>query len=183
MALENVNRKKSVEEFEQMLEGDLLEHRWQEWFQQNSWVLGTEFVRVIDEREIDTANISDFLMQAYDGFLDIVEIKRPEGNLRFWMDLLDHGNNVPSSDLVKAITQASRYIYEVEREANSVKFQERVGNIKTVKPRCILIFGRSFDWDEKQSEAYRILNSSYHNLSILTYDHVLERAKRIVGMD
>jgi hypothetical protein len=44
-------------------------------FQKNDWVLGTEFVKILDERKIDTANISDFLMQAYDGFIDIVEIK------------------------------------------------------------------------------------------------------------
>jgi hypothetical protein len=90
---------------------------------------------------------------------------------------------VPSSDLTKAITQATKYIYEVEREANSVKFLERVGNVKTIKPRCILIFGRSNDWDDKQKEACRILNSSYHNLTIMTYDHVLRRAKRILGID
>lgn len=28
----------------------------------------------------------------------------------------------------------------------------------------------------------RILNSSYHNLTIMTYDHVLDRAKRILGV-
>ncbi|MCX6561800.1 MAG: DUF4263 domain-containing protein [Candidatus Aminicenantes bacterium] len=183
LALENINRKNAVEEFEHMLDIDIVEHRWQKWFEQNDWVLGTEFVRILDERDIDIDNISDFLMQAYDGFLDIVEIKRPEGALKFWMDSQDHGNYIPSSDLVKAITQASRYIYEVEREANSIKFLERVGSVKTVKPRCILIFGRSFDWDEKKCEAYRILNSSYHNLTILTYDHVLDRAKRIVGIE
>jgi hypothetical protein len=98
------------------------------------------------------------------------------------MDTLDHDNYVPSSDLIKAVTQASKYIYEVEREANSVKFLERVDFVKTIKPRCVLIFGRSFDWDEKQNEAYRILNASYYNLTILTYDHVLQRAKRIVGL-
>jgi hypothetical protein len=182
VALQSINRSKAVEEFEQMLDDDLGEHRWQDWFQNNDWVLGSEFVRMLDEREIDTAHISDFLMQAYDGFLDIVEIKRPEGALKFWMDTLDHDNYVPSSDLIKAVTQASKYIYEVEREANSVKFLERVDFVKTIKPRCVLIFGRSFDWDEKQNEAYRILNASYYNLTILTYDHVLQRAKRIVGL-
>jgi hypothetical protein len=64
-------------------------------------------------------------MEAYDGFLDIIEIKRPEGNLKFWMDKKDHDNLVPSTDLIKAITQASKYIYEVEREANSNKFLEK----------------------------------------------------------
>ncbi len=121
-------------------------------------------------------------MEAYDGFLDIIEIKRPEGNLKFWMDKKDHNNLVPSTDLIKAVTQASRYIYEIEREANSLKFLERVDFIKTIKPRCVLIFGRSNDWTKEHKEAYRILNSEYHNLSILTYDYVLMRAKRILNI-
>ena len=170
----------SIRHFEEMLSADKVEKEWQQWFLENSWVLGSEFVRILDERSIDVQNISDFLMEAYDGFLDIVEIKRPEGELQFWAKSLDHDNYIPSSDLTKAITQASKYIYEVEREANSVKFLERVGHVKTVKPRCILIFGRSEDWNYEQIEAYRILNSSYHNLTVMTYDHVLQRAKRIV---
>jgi len=122
-------------------------------------------------------------MEAYDGFLDIVEIKRPEGELKFWSTKLDHKNYVPSMDLIRAITQASTYINEVEREANSVKFLERVDSVKTVKPRCILIFGRSLDWNTYQNESYRILNSSYHNLTVLTYDHVLARSKRVLGLE
>jgi 23S rRNA pseudoU1915 N3-methylase RlmH len=181
-SLQNQTRIGAIREFEAMLGQNLLEQKWQEWFKKNDWVLGSEFVRILDEREIDTANITDYLMQAYDGFLDIIEIKRPEGDLNFWADTRDHGNCVPASDLTKAITQATKYIYEVEREANSVKFAERVGNIKTIKPRCILIFGRSNGWDNEQREAYRILNASYHNLSIMTYDHVLARAQRILGI-
>lgn len=120
-------------------------------------------------------------MEAYDGFHDVIEIKRPEGGMQFWANSLDHGNYMPATDLIKAVTQASTYIYEVEREANSVKFLDREGGVKTVKPRCVLIFGRSYDWNDKQIEAFRILNSGYHNLAIMTYDHVLERARRIVG--
>jgi hypothetical protein len=181
-SLQNQSRVSAIREFEEMLEHDLLEQKWQEWFMGNDWVLGSEFVRILDERKIDTANISDYLMQAYDGFLDIIEIKRPTGDLKFWADSLDHENYVPSADLTKAITQATKYIYEVEREANSVKFFERVGNVKTIKPRCVLIFGRSNAWTNEQREAFRILNSSYHNLSIMTYDHVLARAQRILGI-
>jgi hypothetical protein len=182
MGLQQSRRIKAVNEFEKMLLQDKVENDWQDWFKKNDWVLGSEFVRLIDERQIDVKNLSDFLMQAYDGFLDIVEIKRPEGDLRFWAASLDHGNYVPSTDLTKAITQASRYIFEVEREANSVKCLERVGQVKTVKPRCVLIFGRSDAWNDEQIQAYRILNASFHNLTLMTYDHVLQRAKRIVGL-
>ena len=180
--LEKRVRVEEIGEFAQMLDGNLTEHDWQKWFTKNQWVLGSDIVEILDERQIDTANITDYLVEAHDGFLDIIEIKRPEGNLRFWMDSLDHENYVPSSDLTKAITQATKYIYEIERESNSVKFNERVG-IKTVKPRCVLIFGRSNDWGDEQKESYRILNSSYHNLSILSYDHVLARAKRILNIE
>ncbi|MCH7330712.1 Shedu immune nuclease family protein [Acinetobacter modestus] len=175
------NRLKAIDEFNQLLEYDETENTWQKWFENNSWVLGSDFVKTIDERAIDTRNISDFLMQSYDGFINIVEIKRPEGNLHFWQSQLDHGNYIPHNDLIKAITQSLIYIHEIEQESNNVKFLERTENIKTIKPRCTLIYGRSKDWNKEQIKAFRILNSSYHNLSIITFDHVLERAKRILG--
>ena len=183
IGLLNAKRLKALDEFQSMLCGNLVESDWQHWFEKNNWVLGSEYVRILDERNIDTKNISDFLMEAYDGFLDIIEIKRPESGMQFWANTLDHGNYVPSTDLIKAITQASSYIYEVEREANSVKFLERVDGVKTIKPRCVLIFGRSDNWSSEQIEAFRILNSGYHNLTIMTYDHVFERAQRIVKHD
>ena len=182
-SIEHQKRCRAVGELERLLEQDLTESPWQAWFKENDWVLGTEFVRVLDEQTIDVGHIADYLMQAYDGFLDLVEIKRPEGGLRFWADKLDHGNYIPHTDLVKAITQATRYVYEVEREANSVKFLERLGGVKAIKPRCVLIFGRSDDWNDEQREAYRMLNASYHNLSVLTFDHVLDRARRMLGLD
>ena len=75
LALRLKRRMQAIAEFETMLSRDLAEQPWQRWLQKNRWVLGTDFVRVLDERGIDTQHISDFLMQAYDGFLDIVEIK------------------------------------------------------------------------------------------------------------
>ena len=50
----------------------------------------------------------------------------------------------------------------------------------TVKPRCVLIFGRSQDWNSEQMEAYRIFNASFHTLVTMTYDHVLECDKRML---
>ncbi|HSS03707.1 MAG TPA: Shedu immune nuclease family protein [Solirubrobacterales bacterium] len=175
-------RCKAVDELEEMLTKNLTEAPWQRWFEENDWVLGTEFVRLLEERPIDVKHIADYLMEAYDGFLDLVEIKRPEGQLRFWADTKDHGNYIPHMELIKAITQASRYILEVEREANSVKFLERIGGVKAIKPRCVLIYGRSVEWNAEQREAYRVLNASYYNLTIMTFDHVLDRAKRIVAL-
>lgn len=182
IGLGQARKAKAIKQFEDLLTQDARENIWQNWFKENPWVLGSEFVKILDERSVDTENITDFLMQSYDGFLDVIEIKRPNGELKFWSQMQDHGNWIPHQDLVKAITQALKYIYEIEREANSVKFIERT-NVKVIKPRCVLIFGRSNDWNKDQAEAFRILNSGYHCLNILTYDHVLSRAKRILGIN
>lgn len=181
--LEQVRRAKAVEQFATMLSEDLVEHDWQNWFQANDWILGSDFVQVLDDRRIDVGNIADYLVEAYDGFLDLVEIKRPGGGLQFWALAKDHDNYVPHPELTKAITQASNYLFEVEREANSVKFLERTHGVQTIKPRCVLIFGRSLDWNREQHRACRILNSTFHNLSVLTYDHVERRARRMLGTD
>ncbi|MDA3872319.1 MAG: DUF4263 domain-containing protein [Candidatus Marinimicrobia bacterium] len=180
IGIEYATRIKAIDEFKTMLAQNLREIDWQKWFQKNNWILGSEFVKIIGERSIDTKNIADFLMQAYDGFLDIIEIKRPNIKIPFWSENKDHDNYYPSRQLIQAITQSNNYLYEVERESNSQKFLDQVEGVKTVKPRCVLIFGRSNNWNKEQKESYRLLNSSYHSLSIMTYDHVLERASRII---
>ena len=102
LSLEVKNRIRAVREYEEMLDKDLLEKKWQDWFKLNDWVLGSEFVSILDERAVDTKNISDFLMRAYDGFLDIIEIKRPSISLPFWAAHKDHDNYVPSVELTKS---------------------------------------------------------------------------------
>lgn len=180
VAATSIKKRNALSDFEANLCEDLPESFWQRWFTDNKWVLGSDFAQIIDERDIDTENIADYIMRAFDGFIDLVEIKKPNG-LNFWSSAKDHDNYIPSSDLMKAITQCLNYLYEIEREANSVKFIERTKS-KVVKPRCILIFGRSNEWNDEQREAYRILNSAYNQLSILTYDHLLSRAKNVLGI-
>lgn len=180
IAATSIKKRDALSEFEAKLCEDLPESYWQKWFADNKWVLGSDFAQIIDERQIDTENIADYIMRAFDGFIDLVEIKKPNG-LAFWAATKDHDNYVPSSDLTKAITQCLNYIYEIEREANSQKFIERTKS-KVVKTAVHLVFGRSDSWNDEQREAYRILNSAYNQLSILTYDHLLSRAKNVLGI-
>lgn len=181
LAIDLIKKKKSIDEFSDYLNKNLPESHWQTWFKNNKWILGSEYLHILDERNIDAQHIADYLVKAFDGFVDIVEIKKPNG-LKFWMDTKDHDNYVPSSDLIKAITQCQNYIFEIEQEANSAKFIRRTNGTRVIKPRCLLIYGRSNNWNEEQQEAYRILNASYNQITILTYDHLLLRAKNILGI-
>ncbi len=181
LAIDLIKKKAGIDEFSSYINQNLQESHWQTWFKNNKWILGSEYLHILDERNIDTQHIADYLVKAFDGFVDIVEIKKPNG-LKFWMDIKDHNNYVPSSDLIKAITQCQNYIFKIEKEANSLDFIQRTNGTKVIKPRCLLIYGRSNNWNEEQQEAYRILNASYNQITILTYDHLLLRAKNILGI-
>ncbi len=179
LAIDLIKKKQALEEFSSALSENKLESFWQDWFENNKWILGSEYLKILNERKIDTAHIADYLVKTFDGFMDIVEIKKPNG-LKFWADTKDHDNYVPSSDLIKAITQCQRYLLEIERESNSTKFLKDHQNVQVIKPRCLLIFGRSNDWGEDKQEAFRMLNASLNQISILTYDHLLLRAENIL---
>ncbi len=176
--IEFARRTTAVKTFEDKVNANETEHEWQKWFQDNDWVLGNEVVEILDDRRIDVSNIADYLVESFDGFVDLIEIKRPEGSLQFWSKEKDHDNFVPHQDLIKAITQVQNYVIELEREMDSAKTQKRLNGSAIVKPRATLIFGRSCDWGADEKQAFRILNAGYQNITILTYDHVLVRAKR-----
>ena len=120
-------------------------------------------------------------MRSIDGFLDVVEIKKPD--VPFWTRPDSHGNHCPSAQLTAAIMQCLNYLYRIALQSNSVEFLERVDGTKTVKPQCLLVYGRSNSWGEAELQSLRILNSSYHQLHIITYDQLLARAKQLLGVD
>ncbi|MBW6440780.1 DUF4263 domain-containing protein [Patescibacteria group bacterium] len=151
------------------------EEVWQKFFSENSWILGSDFVEILDERRIDVENITDYLLKSFDGFVDIVELKLPSAP--FWTNEF-----IPKSELTSATMQCNRYILQTERKINDLEFNKKIQNTPIVKPRITLIYGRSQSWQENEKEAYRVLNSSYTTLNIITYDHLLERAKRLVGI-
>lgn len=180
--LENQKRQKALYEFSQSLKENYPESYWQHFFESNKWVLGSEFVNVFDERKIDTKNISDFLVESIDGFLDIVEIKKPN-EMSFWSANLDHGNIVPSYELVKAIVQCNNYIHRIEMKIDSKDFFDSVEKTPVARPRCLLIFGRSNDWNDDKLLAFRLLNSSLNRIKIITYDQLFARARKILGQE
>jgi hypothetical protein len=175
--IELSDRKKALKEFEKMYMENAKECLWQKWFQHNNWVLGSDFVRVSDDRNIDEDNIADFIVENLDGFIDVIEIKRPGESSEFFESKKNHDNYVPSSTLTKAITQLANYLLELEKKANNIDTTKRLGKI--LKPRGILVFGNSKSWNDEQWEAFRLLNGSLSNISVMTYNMIYIRAKNM----
>jgi len=181
-----VQKRKAVKFFEEILmnEKSFLEYKiklgvgkneevWQKFFEGNPWILGSDFVETLNERIIDENSEIDIPVKDYDGFVNIIELKLP--NADFWTT-----ENIPVAQLTKAIMQCAHYITEMERRMNDCKKVEKLG-ATILKPRITLIYGRSNTWTKDQREQFKILNSSFHDIAILTYDNVLERAHKIIG--
>lgn len=174
-------RKSALEELQNRLNNtnkyqeDKGNGNWQDWFKDKKWIFGSDIVQILDNRRTDYKNIYDYIIKSYDGFVDLIEIKDPKIN--FWAQNKDHGNYIPSLDLTKAITQCANYIHSLEKRINDKDIAKEIGNI--LKPRCTLIIGRSNDWNIQHFEAFRILNSMYHNISIITYDMLLKKAEKL----
>lgn len=182
-----IQRKKIVTQFEKLLNNSDYfdeykeklgvgkpEEVWQKFFETNSWILGSDFVEIVGERVIDENSKTDIPVKDYDGFINIIELKLPSAI--FWT-----ADNMPTSDFTRAIMQCARYVTELERRMNDKKKTDGLG-ADILKPRITLIYGRSIEWEKDQKEQFKILNSSFHDIAILSYDHVFERAKKIIGV-
>ncbi|MEK9206958.1 MAG: Shedu anti-phage system protein SduA domain-containing protein, partial [Patescibacteria group bacterium] len=54
------------------------------------------------------------------------------------------------------------------------------GGIIPLKPKGLIVHGRNNIWDKSEWEAFRLLNDELHNIQIITFDILLERAKNVL---
>lgn len=179
-------RQGAMKEFIESLENTKDEHYWQDFLKRNQWMFGASYVNIIDERRIDIHHETDLPFEIEDGFMDIVEIKRPD--FPFWAQHPKSKENyryrgkflVPHVYLQGAISQLSKYIFQAEKRVSDLDYINDHGGVVPVKPRGLVIHGRSVGWDNEEREAFRLLNDQLHNIQIITFDHLLVRAKRIL---
>ena len=70
VAATSIKKIAALEEYEASLSSNYPESYWQKWFSENKWLLGSDFAQILDERYIDVENIADYIMKAFDGFVD-----------------------------------------------------------------------------------------------------------------
>jgi len=149
------------------------------------WLLGDEYVYQqpipISQFPMWTSKL-DFFVKRYDGFYDIVEIKKASAELFTGLDKTDHKLLTPtrespmSGDLKDAISQIINYLEQANTLGDSLhKLNE---NIKIHKPRGYIIIGRE---DAKYKDAITTVNDYLNNIEILTYDRLYEKAKGFVA--
>jgi len=144
---------------------------------ENPWMFGSEYSELLPRRTWTRDDRLDFMLRrTADGYLEIVEIKKPirEALLRYDQS---HDSYSPSGPLALALGQVIRYIEEVERNRDHIIAQDQADSLKI---RARVIIGR--DGDGGQKAALRNLNGHLHRIEILTFDQLLRITKRVLAV-
>jgi len=180
-------REEVLVEFEQRLSQELDENDWKRYFKKHSWLLGSTNVHLIEESRLDIYHDTDIPFEVDGGFLDLVELKLP--TTVFWTQqrggstYLYRGKfPVPSAYVMGAVMQTTGYILQAEKNVDSEDFRQAHGGIKALKPRGLVVIGRSNHWGDKEWQAFRLLNDELHGVQVITFDILLSRAKKSVEL-
>lgn len=132
----------------------------------------------------------DFLLVDANGYIDILEIKKPSVQLLTKQSSY-RNNYVPVRDLAGAIQQIEKYVYclnawgkDGEKELQkqlSGKLPDTV-TPQVVNPQGILLLGRSNHFNRQQKDDFELIKRQYkHIAEIMTYDDLIQRIDNIIA--
>lgn len=172
---------KRLEEDHHETKGD---DSWQSWIYNNRWLFGSQYGQIIQKEKVGFDNIPDFLLLSADGFLDILEIKKPSSPVL--VDDSSHkGNYKWSSELSEALAQADNYL--THTNSNHLEISKRIREkynleVNAIKPRAIILIGKSDNWSNNKRERFRSLNQMIQGVEVVTYTDLLRRGQNLIKL-
>ncbi len=144
-------------------------------------------MEIISERRLDIHHETDFPVKVHGGFMDIVEIKKP--GLSFWT-LARNGTHykyrgkylTPHPELQGAVAQTTKYILQAEKKVNDKDYINDHDGVVPLKPRGLVVHGRSNKWGDEEWEAFRLFNDELHSVQAITFDQLLAQAQRMLSI-
>ncbi len=134
----------------------------------NTWLMNNEYLFFANHSGLSYASIIESLPSSFEGDVDIIEVRLPSDAIFE----ADEGKNIfPSSVLTKAVAKLQKILFEVEME------NYKGEPLKSIKPRGSILIGDDHLLNSKEKQYLKILNSSYHNIKIITYNDLLDTAK------
>jgi hypothetical protein len=178
--------KRRLAEFRLRLEEDYPEANgpdsWQEWIYKNNWLFGIQYGDPIGHPKVGFRSILDYLFPTPDGFIDILEIKKPTHEV-IKEDTSHPGAYSWAGEANRAIGQVVNYLHEIELHQLEITQQLRREHsliLSTIKPRAFILIGKSDYWSEAEKDAFRKLNHSLHGIEVLTYTDLLKRGENLI---
>lgn len=178
LKLDEVALHNAISSYNYLMEKKASEGKWGKFLQDYLFLIESKYIKLIPELNVMLAGARkvDFGMVDSNGYLDIFEIKKP--NTKLLASSLDRGNYYWSTDTIKAITQAEKYLFNASRKAAILAEdinREKGVKVKVINPRAVVIIGHSSQFvNENMDQDFRILRRSLKNIEIILYDEILD---------
>lgn len=168
---------RAVDELRELIDRSGKEAQFQNILEENPWMFGSEYSKKLTRRNWVRDQQYDFVhRRTTDGYLEIIEIKTPlEGKDLFLYDH-SHDSYYPSSKLSAVLGQVIKYVDDFEAARLAVKHKDQEDPYKV---RAKIIIGR--DGSNAQREALRQLNGHLNRIEVMTFDHLLRVAQRVLS--
>ncbi|MDE2999572.1 MAG: DUF4263 domain-containing protein [Gemmatimonadota bacterium] len=188
--IELVTLEKLIARYEEMITEKLSEKRWQDFLNENPFILSLAFgypiIKVRDQAYVGGRKISgsgdkitDFLVKnSLTNNSAIIEIKTPQEKL-LKVEYRD-GVYTPSTALSGSIIQALDQKYRFEREIAQFKENSKMPDIETYSVHCCLIIGKMPSGDDHQ-KSFEHFRRNSKNVDVITFDELLEKLKQLLG--
>ncbi len=171
-----------TEQYSALLEEGSTETELQRFIESNPWLLGLDYVQVRPRRALPRGEM-DFILERYDGFHDLLELKSPQDQIIIAPNAVD---GVPPSasafslspDLSVALAQVHVY-RDVLSQAPEI-LDEQYGLPSTIDPRVIIVIGQVGPLPDHRKRVLRALNLSLHRVEVVPYDVLAQRARTIL---
>lgn len=178
--------KQIVADMRSEIKGTKSEPWWQDYIHKNILIIQQGYIHAIEKMNIGIGNTKfpDFSLITHDGFLDILEIKKPNTNLILFDN--SRTNYYWDSEMSRAIIQVENYIENVLKFSDAVRTYIKDNfkiEMKAVRPRGIILAGDSSKFnDQKQKDDFRLLSQATKNITFLTYDELATRLENYIGV-
>lgn len=154
----------------------------QSFIERHPWLLGLDYVSVRPRRAIPRGSI-DFLLERFDGYHDLLELKDPQDPI---IEAPPPKDGVPppassyrlSPSLAQALAQIHVYRDVLTEDSGTV--EKLYGLQETRDPLLIVVIGRVASLTTDRARVLKNLNLSLHRVEIVPYDVLGARARTVV---
>lgn len=187
--IELVTLEALIKRYEEMLSQKLAEGRWQNFFNENPFILNMAFgypvIKVRGQASVggrklsgDGEKITDFLVKnSLTNNTAIFEIKTPQTAILNKAPFRD-GVYTPSADLSGSINQALDQKYQFQKQIAQIKDNTRLYDIESYAVHCCLVIGKTPDGDDRK-KSFELFRRNSKDVEIVTFDELLEKLKQL----
>ncbi|WP_085919987.1 Shedu immune nuclease family protein [Halomonas sp. CSM-2] len=187
--IELVTLEALIKRYEEMLGEKLTEDRWQDFFNENPFILNMAFgypvIKVGDQASVggrklsgNGEKITDFLVKnSLTNNTAIFEIKTPQTGILNKTPYRD-GVFTPSADLSGSINQVLDQKYQFQKQIAQIKENTRLYDIESYAVHCCLVIGNTPKGNDQQ-KSFELFRRNSKDVEIVTFDELLEKLKQL----